>query len=353
MGKVFILLILITLSIPSYSQEIELGTIFTIQLNNKGKDMNMDFEIKLKNPYNDLIDSNINIDSLFKNKPKENQIFGVFANGKFGSKISPMLILLSGSNDYLDYDLKIKTPKEIVFKKTSTISLFKNVKTIEHWSYQIERIKFKKFRAIPKQDIEEFNFQEKIDSTCIENPNLNIEFAEKEFKKHIELIISEFKESENFKLQKMLEYEEYSNSTDVSLTHFWSLGESIYPNNKNFKFKKTLSFRKIECPYFKATSNYFFEEKNKTIRIIYFKWNTFSESNIGINPLITKNLKKEFEEKFDFLLQTINDHLGIPIQNITEENGRRIVEWKNKHGVSAYMFNFSNYNEINLSIYKE
>lgn len=68
---------------------------------------------------------------------------------------------------------------------------------------------------------------------------------------------------------------------------------------------------------------------------------------------MTTTAKKDFTEKFNFIVQNISDYLGIPLENITEEDGRRIVLWKSKQGVSAYMFNFSNYNEINLSIYKE
>src|SRR5690606_5340872 len=210
---------------------IKIGTIFTIQFKVEGN--TKDFEIISKKPYNEVINTEISTDSLFGNKPKGNQIYGVFANGKFDAKISPMLILLSGYNDGLNYDLKMKLPKKSFFKKTSTISLFNNLKTIEHWPYQIEKIKFKRFEKLPKQIIEEFTFEEKIDSVCITNPHLNIESREEEFKKHIQLIVSEFKKSKNFKLQKMLEYEKKLNSTNVSLSHFWSLGESIYPNSQN------------------------------------------------------------------------------------------------------------------------
>lgn len=341
---------LLLFSTSGYSQEIKLGTIFTIQF--KDEKNTIDFEVISKKSYNKIINSEINTDSLFGNKPKGNQIYGVFANGKFGTKISPMLILLSGNNDALNYDLKIKLPKKTFFKKTSTVSLFKDVKTIEHWPYQIDKIKFKTFKILPTRIIEEFNFEEKIDSICINNPHLNVEFREEQFKKHIELIVSEFKKSKNFKLQKMLDYEKHLNSKDVSLSHFWSLGESIYPNSQKIKFQNPLSFGKIECPYFQSTNNYFFDNNN-IVRVVYFKWDAFMQSDVGVNPLMTTSAKKDFTEKFNFLVQTINSHLGIPSQNIIEEDGRRIVEWKSKQGISAYMFNFSNYNEINLSIYKD
>lgn len=337
-------------STSCYSQEIELGTIFTIQF--KDEENTTDFEIIYKKPYNEIINSEINTDSLFDSKPKGNQVHGVFANGKFGTKISPMLILLSGYNDALNYDLKIRLPNKKFFKKTSTVSLFNDVKTIEHWPYQIDKIKFKTFKILPTRIIEEFNFEEKIDSICINNPHLNVEFREEQFKKHIELIVSEFKKSERFKLQKMLDYEKHLNSKDVSLSHFWSLGESIYPNNHKIKFQNPLSFRKIECPYFQSINNYFFDSNN-IVRVVYFKWNAFIKSDVGVNPLMTTTAKKDFTEKFNFIVQNISDYLGIPLENITEEDGRRIVLWKSKQGVSAYMFNFSNYNEINLSIYKE
>ena len=350
MRKLINIFIILSLSISAYSQEVEIGTIFTIEFSNPEKNMN--FELISKNSYNGTIELS-KMDSIIKIEPKENQIIGVFANGKFGNKTNSMLVLISGLNDNLNYDLKIKIPNKRKFQKTSTSALFKGVKSIEYWPYLIEEIDFKKFKTIPKENFEQIQIETKIDSTCIKNVDKNIEFGEQEFKTHLELVISELDNSENFELSKMTEYENYINSEDVSLGHFWSLGEGIYPNEKGFKFGNPISYRKIECPYFEGKSSYFYTKDDKSIKVVSLNWKTFKESNFGINPKIEKDLENKFNEKFEFLLKTLNDILGVPIENVKEESGRRKIRWQNEQGVNAYMFNFSSNREIRLYVYKE
>lgn len=337
-------------SISAYSQEVKIGTIFTIEFSNTEK--NLDFEIISKSSFNEVIDLT-KMDSIIKDKPKENQIIGVFANGKFGNKTNSMLVLISGLNDNLDYDLKIKIPNKRKLQKTSTSALFKGVKSIEYWPYEIEKIDFVKFKTIPKENFQTFQIETKIDSTCIKNADKSIEYGEQEFKAHIELAISEFENSTDFELGKMLEYENRINSVDVSLGHFWSLGEGIYPNEKGFKFGNPISYRRYECPYFEGKTNYFFTKDNKNIKVVSFNWETFKESNFGVNPEIKNDVDDKFREKFEYVIKTVDSFLGIPIENITEESGQRKVRWKNEKGINAYLFNFGNYNEIRLYVYKE
>jgi hypothetical protein len=350
MRKLINIFIILSLSISAYSQEVEIGTIFTIEFSNPEKNMN--FELISKNSYNGTIELS-KMDSIIKIEPKENQIIGVFTNGKFGNKTNSMLVLISGLNDNLNYDLKIKIPNKRKFQKTSTSALFKGVKSIEYWPYLIEEIDFKKFKTIPKENFEQIQIETKIDSTCIKNIDKNIEFGEQEFKTHLELVISELDNSENFELSKMTEYENSINSEDVSLGRFWSLGEGIYPNEKGFKFGNPISYRKIECPYFEGKSSYFYTKDDKSIKVVSLNWKTFKESNFGINPKIEKDLENKFNEKFEFLLKTLNDILGVPIENVKEESGRRKIRWQNEQVVNAYMFNFSSNREIRLYVYKE
>jgi len=350
MRKLINIFIILSISISAYSQEVKIGTIFTIEFSNPEK--NLDFEIISKSSFNEVIDLT-KMDSIIKDKPKENQIIGVFANGKFGNKTNSMLVLISGLNDNLDYDLKIKIPNKRKLQKTSTSALFKGVKSIEYWPYQIEKIDFIKFKTIPKENFQPFQIETKIDSTCIKNADKSIEYGEQEFKAHIELAISEFENSTDFELGKMLEYENRINSADVSLGHFWSLGEGIYPNEKGFKFGNPISYRRYECPYFEGKTNYFFTKDDKNIKVVSFNWETFKESNFGVNPEIKNDVDDKFHEKFEYVIKTVNSFLGIPIENITEESGQRKVRWKNEKGINAYLFNFGNYNEIRLYVYKE
>ena len=351
MRKLYYIVIILSLSISAYSQEVEIGTFFTIEFNNPKK--NLDFELISHSPYNEIIDLS-KMDSIIKIKPKENQIIGVFANGKFGNNTNSMLVLISGLNDNLDYDLKIKIPNKRNLQKTSTSTLFKNVKSIEYWPYPIEKIDFVKFKLIPKENFEQFQIEIKIDSTCIKNADKNIAFGEQEFKTHLKLAISEFENNKNFNLSKMLEYENTINSLDVSLGHFWSLGEGIYTNEKGFEFGNPISYRRYECPYFDGQTDYFFTKEDKDIKVISFNWETFKESNFGINPEIKTDLSEKFNSKYEFIVKAVSELLGNPLDIEQEKDSGRIdTKWKSTNGIKAYLFKFKTYNEIRLYIYKE
>ena len=351
MKKLFNIFIILSLSISAYSQEVEIGTLFTIEFNNPEK--NLDFELISKSPFNEIIDLS-KMDSIIKIKPQENQIIGVFANGKFGNKTNSMLVLISGLDDNLDYDLKIKIPNKRKLQKTSTSALFKSVKSIEYWPYPIKKIDFVKFKVIPKENFEQFQIETKVDSTCIKNADKNIAFGEQEFKTHLKLAISEFENNKDFGLSKMLEYQNSINSLDVSLGNFWSLGEGIYPNEKGFKFGNPISYRRYECPYFDGQTNYFFTKDDKNIKVVSFNWETFKESNFGISPEIKTNLSEQFNSKYDFIVKAVSELLGNPLNIEQEEDSGRIdTKWKSTNGINAYLFRFKTYNEIRLYIYKE
>ncbi len=340
-----------SLSISAYSQEVEIGTIFTIEFSNPEK--NMDFELISKSSYNEIIDLS-KMDSIIKIEPKENQIIGVFANGKFGNKTNSMLVLISGLHYNLNYDLKIKLRNKKKLQKTSTSTLFKDVKSIEYWPYQIEKVDFKKFKTIPKENFEQFQIEVKIDSSCIKNVDKNIEFGEQEFKTHLDLVISELENSEDFELAKMTKYENSINSEDVSLGHFWSLGDGIYPNEKGFKFGNPISYRRIECPYFEGKSSYFYTKDDKSIKVVSFNWKTFKESNFGVNPEIKNDLNDNFTSKYDFIVTEVSKLLGKPLDIEQEEDSGRIdTKWKSSNGIKAYLFKFETYNDIRLYVYKE
>src|ERR1700679_70269 len=97
MRKILYLLLILTSS--AYGQQVEIGTIFTIEFANPKE--NMEFNLIAKKSYQGIIDMS-KIDSVFiKSKPTENQIIGVFAKGKFGNSISTMLVLTSDLNEKL------------------------------------------------------------------------------------------------------------------------------------------------------------------------------------------------------------------------------------------------------------
>ena len=339
------------LTCSAYSQEVEIGTIFTIEFSNPKE--NMEFKLVEKKPYQGILDR-AEIDSIFiKSKPTENQITGVFAKGKFGNNISTMLLLMSGLADKLDYDLEIKTPKSGKFQNTSTSTLLKDVKSTEYWPYYIEKINFLKFKTIPSENFKPVYIEEKIDSTCIKNADQNIELGEQKFKSYFKSIVLKFEGDNIFRIDGSLEYEKSINSKDVSLGHFWSLGESIYPNKKRYRFGNPFSFKKAECPYFAVITDYFYTKADSDVKVISFNWDIFKESNWAIAPEVEKNGHKKFIEKYDFLVAAVSEVLGKPLAIEQEENSGRVdTKWRSTNGINAYLFRFTNYDEIRLYIYK-
>ena len=88
--------------------------------------------------------------------------------------------------------------------------------------------------------------------------------------------------------------------------------------------------------------------------MVSFNWETFKESNFGINPEINKDASQKFIEKYDFLVGAVSEILGKPLAIQQEKNSGRIdTKWHSTNGINAYLFRFTNYNEIRLYIYKE
>jgi len=346
-----ILFLFIFLPSLAHGQQVKLGTVFTIEFSDPGK--SMDFSIVDEMHYDGLIDPSKIDSTIIKSKPAKNQIIGVFAKGKFGNSVSTMLVLISGLDDILGYDLQIKIPGNERFEHTSTSMLLKWVKSIEYWPYNIEKINFNGFKIMSKESFATAQVLEKIDSTCIKHADQNIEQGEKEFESHLRSIVLDFKDKIDSKLAKQLAYEKSLNSTDVSLGWFWSLGKDIYPNKKRFKLGNPLSFRRVECPYFEGRVHYFYTKKKRVLRVVEFDWTSFkgpvSESAPGI-----KNFNLKFIEKYDDVVKTVSDFLGKSLAIPQEKDSGRVdTKWLSANGINAYLFRFIDYNEIRLFIYKE
>jgi hypothetical protein len=345
-----ILYFLLLLTSSAYCQEVEIGTVFTIEFNNPDK--NMEFKIVSTKAYLGIFNIS-KLDSIVANaQSRNNQIIGVFAKGKFGNAISPMLVLKSNLNKNLDYKLEIKPFQKRRFQNTSTSSLFKGVKSIEYWPYSLEKIRFSKFNVISTEKLHTLSIEEKIDSTCIKNADKNIELGEQEFKSYFKAIITKFESGDKFKIEQLLKYEKLANSKDVSLGYYWTLGESIYPNKKGFKFSNPFSFQKIECPYFEDCTEYFYTKAEREVKVVAFNWSTFKASKWRINP--DEDLTPKFKEKYHFLTEAVSELLGKPLAIGQEENSGRIdTKWQAKNGINAYLLRFKSYNEIRLYIFKD
>jgi len=347
-----IVLLFMILSSAAYGQRVPIGTVFTISFDSP--EQGMQFTIVPKSPYPGILDDS-KIDSIFKeNKPAENQITGVFAKGKFGSKVITMLVLTSGLKDNLTYYLEIKAPGKENFQNTSTSPLFKGVKSVEYWPYDIREINFKAFKVILAEGAETIRVTETVDSVCIKNAGKNSEAGEQEFKSHLKLIIWKFSNDSSFPLDSLLNYEKAINTADVSLGHFWSLGERVYPNKKKFKFGNPLSFRRVECPYFEGKAEYFYTKNDRDVKVVSFNWETFRQSNFGVTTEIRDNASEKFIEKYNFIVKAVSEMLGEPLHGRQEENSGRVdTKWHSSNGINAYLYRFENYNEIRLYVYKK
>lgn len=354
--KNILLVISILLSISLFGQNnkidnvIELNTKFTLELQTEDS-LTYTFKIVSREPFTQEIEWT-NTRNYLDSVLLGNQIQGILTRGKFGSRTNSILLIQNGLDKSISYKLKIKVPQKRKPIKTSVVDLFPNIPSTELWSYMIEYVQFSDFTAAP--ELEEFVFEPQIDSSCIKNKEYNIVHGNELFIKHSNLTINRFKSDKLFELIELLEFEDSLKTEDVSLGHYWSLGESIYPNSNNFTFDNPISYRRLECPYFEGIVDFFYTKKEKSIKVVSYGWKEFKESDFPISTNSdSEDRHKAFNEKYDFVLTEISKLLGEPISNVTEEDGRRQTKWKSNDNINAYLFNFSSINEIRLYIYKE
>jgi len=289
--------------------------------------------------------------SLLDDSLKTNEIQGIFAIGNFGSSKSILLVIKSGHESLLDYKLFIDLKGKGRFKQTSTIQLYPNVPSIEMWPYYINAIKITSLQSF---EIEKTAYKPiEIDSTCIKNPTLNVSNGNRLFEQQLKMVKNGFLKSESFKLNEMLSFEDSIKSEDISLGHFYSLSEGIYPYFSNYKFGNPLQYRRIECPYFDGYSSYFYTKNEKDIKVFSFKWGEFKLSDWSSNEVDRTELRKVFETQYETIKEIITDVIGLPLTIEQEpDSGRLDTKWKSDSGISAYLFMFENYNEINLYVYR-
>lgn len=354
--KDILIALFILFSIHSFGQKskadnvIEMNTKFTLELQTEDS-LKYTFKIISKEPFEQEIEWS-NARTYLDSVSLENQIQGILTRGKFGSRTNSILLIQNGLDKSIRYNLKIKVPQKRKPIKTSVVDLHTNVPSTELWPYIIEYIQFYDFITAP--ELEEYVFEPQIDSSCLKNKVFNIEYGNELFIKHSNLTINRLKSDKLLELNELLRLEDSINTEDVSLGHFWSLGEGIYPNNNNFTFGNPISYRRLECPYFEGTVNFFYTKKEKSVKVVSYEWKDFKESDFPISTNSDSEGKnKAFKEKYDFVLTEISKLLGEPISNETDYSGRRQTKWKSKNNINAYLFNFSNINEIRLYIYNE
>jgi len=250
--RIILIILLIMLSVHLFGQKkkadnvIEMNTKFTLELQTKDS-LTYTFKIVAKEPFSGEIDWS-NSRKYLDSVSLKNQIQGILTRGKFGSRTNAILLIQNGLNKSISYKLKIKVPQKRKPIKTSVVDLLPNVSSTELWPYMVEYIQFFDFTTAP--ELEKIVFEAQIDSSCIKNKDFNIEYGNELFIKHFNLTIKGLENDNLFELCRLLQFEDSLKTEDVSLGHYWGLGEGIYPNSNNFKFGNPISYRRLECPYF-------------------------------------------------------------------------------------------------------
>lgn len=331
-------------------EAIKLNSKFTLELTKDGSN-NFVYKIVSTEPFED----ELQMSSAYKLLDKDldnNRIQGILAIGTFGSQKSILLVLKSGLENSLQYELMIDVRGKGKYKKTSTLSLIPSIPSTEIWPYNIHSIKFASFQEI---ELEPMEIPEpKIDSTCVLNPELTIENGELLFKQHFQKVTNGLAGESDFKLESMLSFEDSINSENVSLGHYYALGEGIYPFFKNYKFGNPLQYRRVECPYFEGHSSYFYTKDMNNLKVAGYEWGEFKLSDWPIKKVDRTELRKAFEQKYISIKGIVTEILGEPLASDGEANSGRIdTKWKSSDGINAYLFMFVKYNKISLYVYRD
>ena len=328
---------------------IELNTKFTIELSTDDSG-NISYNIVSKQPYEDELQMS-SVSSLLDADLEKNQIQGIFAIGTFGNRKSILLVMKNGLDKHLQYELFIDIKGRGKHKKTSTHPLMPSIPSTEIWPYKIYSLKIASFQEIETEPIA--IPEPEIDSTCLLNSAHTVENGELLFRKHLNKVNSGLISSEPFGLESMLIFEDSINSEDVSLGHYYSLGEGIYPYFKNHTFGNPLQYRRVECPYFDGYSSYFYTKKGKKLKVAGYNWGEFKSGDWS-DRIDRSELRKAFEQKYASIKVTVTEVLGEPLPLNEEPNSGRIdTKWKSSNGINAYLFMFGNYNEISLYVYRD
>ena len=329
---------------------IPLNTKFVLELT--GDDRNdLSYQVVSSQPFKGELKMG-DLPNVFDKEPAHNQVQGIFAIGKFGSRKNILLVMKSGLDQPLQYDLAIDTKGRGKYKKTSTQPLSNNMPSTEIWPYHIQTIKIASFQEI---ELEPLILPEpKVDSTCILNPELTVANGAQLFRQHFTKVTNKLRVEADFPLETLLSFEDSINSADISPDHYYSLGEGIYPFSDDHKFANPLQFRRTECPYFDGYASYFYTKKQREVKVAGYEWNPFKPGNWATGRIDQTEMRNAFEQKYRSLKEMVTSILGPPLTLDPEPNSGRIdTRWKSEDGIHAYLFMFEKYNQIRLYVYRD
>ncbi len=352
--KIISIILTILFIQTAYCQEVDINRKFIIELNtNDISEMNL--EIISIEPYNKILQTS-NVDEIFSVKPRKNQIFGVFAKGKFGNKNGSILILESGFDEPISYELKIKSSNKQRFKKTSTTIIYKGVKSVEYWPDKLANLKFVEFKKNNVHNDSDYLFEVKIDSSCIIKPRFNIENGNDLLVHQIKFLFDSFSNEKGFNIEEVKNYETLIASDETSPGNY-----DAFTPNEGYIDKKKLSHKPlrysiIECPFFERETHYFFNKRNKEVRLVLFDWDNFEYSNFPPKTNYEKiEMENALKAKHGFIINNISKIFGEPLnEKPIKVSGRLETGWIAENGIKAktYLFVHKGIYEIRLYIYK-
>jgi hypothetical protein len=160
-------------------------------------------------------------------------------------------------------------------------------------------------------------------------------------------------------------YEKRLKSKDVTPNHHTSIGESIYPNERNFDLDTPKSYQRLDGDHFSLGAEYYYNKADSIVKVILYEWNYHYSDSPNYQRLTDKQVDKKykrFDKKFKYLSKRLTKELGSPTSTEinskgAEQNFRDGIKWIGESKPKAYLFMFGNdnnqYRQIRLAIYNE
>lgn len=335
--------------------EIKIHTKFTLELTKKDS-TNFDYRILKSEPYKGNKDSN-SIQKELNDSLEFNQVQGIFTNGNFGSRKVTLLVIKTGNENPLDYNLYIQRSGKRKFKETSTINI-SQLPNIEIWQEELTALKildFKKVQFTPyKPEIQ-------IDTTCYSN--FDLLKGNKLFKEQLPLVLDIVSSTrKKIEIDKIKRYEDSINSSKKS--NWGYLNNLLIKKNDRYmdgylnsrKIAQPLVFEITECPFLKRNTAYYFTKRKKDIQLVMFEWKLRWVD--GWQSKDHTNISENYHNKYEFLKTTLSEFMSID-ENEHPNHSSDLYEivWFKKNNILAklsfYIDDIYNNYSLSLHIYKE
>jgi hypothetical protein len=267
---------------------------------------------------------------------KINEIQGIFAIGKFGNSNSTLLVIKSGIDSPLAYNLYIDIKGNGKYKQTSTIELFPNILS-EMWPYYIYSLKI----SAIKKSIDLPQNESVLDTIC--NSEYDIEKGNILFNEQLTLILDLITKQEVSGIDIIKEYEDSIKSVTASTWGWFNELHNMDSSNRFIgtyinrkKIDQPLVFELTECPYLEREVAYFFAKKERNIKFVVFKWGQKWVG--GWQSRAYNNVESDFRSKYEFIRNSLNKSLGIPHDSVIEDINNMKTEWATDEGVVALSY---------------